>query len=90
MAGTKTAEYCAQHALDAMVNVRSSCKFSSGEHSIRQTGPPHPTEETIVNSSPGGVKRKTVYSTPDFASAPSDGSGDYHKQVLRKASELGS
>ncbi|CAN0369670.1 unnamed protein product, partial [Ascophyllum nodosum] len=81
VAGTKTAEYCAQHALDAMVNVRRRWTFSSGEHRGRETGPPHHTEETTVNSSPSSVKRKTVYSTPDFASAPSDGSGDYHKQA---------
>ncbi|CAN0100869.1 unnamed protein product [Ascophyllum nodosum] len=84
VAGTKTAEYGSQHAPDAMINVRSSGKFSSGEYRKRETFPPHSTEETIVNSSPGGVKRKTVYSTPDISSAPSNGSRDYRRRARQR------
>ena len=45
----------------------------------RKVDPHHSEEEAVVSISPSGTKWKSVHPAAN-ASAPSDGSGDFHKR----------
>ena len=74
MAGTKTLVYCSRHAR----NVAKAEEYMGGKARSH-----HSEEETVVNVSPSGVKRKAVHPSAS-ASAPSDGSGDSHKRAQHR------
>ena len=72
VAGTKTAEYCAQHA-----------RIQRGVegYSEREFGPRHSGKETIGNVIPSGAKGTTVHPPPHKKSHPSGVSRDSCKRV---------
>ena len=72
VAGTKTAEYCAQHA-----------RIQRGVEGYRERefGPRHSGKETIGNVIPSGAKGTTVHPPPNKKSHPSGVSRDSCKRV---------
>ena len=68
VAGTKTMEYCAQHAPGGMVNVTKNGTFANAEEYMRRkVDPHHSEEEVVVNICPSGTMQallRTVAKIP--------------------------
>ena len=72
VAGTKTTEYCTQHA-------RLQCGVEGFRE--REVGPHHSGKETIGTVIPSGAKHITVHHPPTETSHPSDVGRDSRKRV---------
>ena len=72
VAGTATAEYCAQ---------RARLQFGVEKYRDREVGSHHFWKESIGNATLSGAKHSTVHPPPTNTSQPSGVSPDSHKRV---------